>query len=136
MNAPLIGIDLVEPKRLQDRLDRTQGLDKEIFTSGEITYCLAQPLPYENLAARFCAKEAAAKALGLDGFEPLEIEVVEGGPTARLILHGDAKARAESLGVVVSVSLTHIQSTAAAVVLALPRRFTETPELSLGIPAE
>lgn len=122
VHAPMIGIDLVEPNRLRDRLSRTRGLDVELFTSGELAYCRAQPAPQEHLAARFCAKEATAKALGLDGFDPLEVEVIDGGPAARLALHGDAQDRAELLGVVVSVSLTHVSGMAAAVVLALPSR--------------
>ena len=120
MHPPQIGIDLIEPDRLRDRLQRTPGLDIELFTAAELEYCRAQSSPFEHLAARFCAKEAVAKALGLDGFEPLEIEVVEGGEKARLALHGDASALAQALDVKVSISLTHLRGMAGAVALALP----------------
>jgi holo-[acyl-carrier protein] synthase len=119
VGIPQIGIDLIEPERLQDRLGRSPGLDKELFTERELAYCRAQPRPQEHLAGRFCAKEATAKALGMDGFEPLEIEVVDGGEAAGLVLHGGAKAIADALCVEVTISISHLRGTAAAVALAL-----------------
>jgi holo-[acyl-carrier protein] synthase len=117
---PYVGVDLLEPKRLQARIERTRTLTDDLFTPGEQAYCFAQQFPYQHLAARFCAKEATAKALGLDGFDPLEIEVVNGGPSAELVLHGSVKSRAKSLNVRVSASLSHLKGIAAAVVLASP----------------
>jgi len=121
MIPPLIGIDLIEPDRLRTRLETTQELLDELFTAQERAYCFAQRDPYQHLAARFCAKEATAKALGLDGFEPLDVEILSGGPEAELVLHGDAKSRADTLRVDVSASLTHLAALAAAVVVARPR---------------
>ena len=69
-----------------------------------------------HLAARFCAKEAVAKALELRVWNPRDVEVVGGGdvpPSVRLT--GHAAARAEELGVAVRVSLTHTRATAGAV---------------------
>src|ERR1700681_1035595 len=106
--APLIGIDLLEPERLRDRLERTPNLLSDLFTSSEIAYCQNLPARYEHLAARFCAKEAVAKALGLDGFDPLEIEVAEGGETVRLVLYGAVLDHSTAIGVGVTVSLTHL----------------------------
>jgi holo-[acyl-carrier protein] synthase len=118
---PLIGIDLLEPARLRKSFDRTPDLRTTLFLAGELQYCDAQAEPFEHLAARFCAKEAVVKALGLDGWEPLEIEVLEGGERCALVLHGAVAARAEELGVTVTVSLTHLAGVAGAVALALPR---------------
>ncbi len=120
MRAPLIGIDLLEPKRMQARLKRRPALRDELFTPGELGYCDSQAMPHEHLAARFCAKEAVAKALGLDGFDPLDIEVVAGGANVRVKLHGGAKVQADALGVTVTISLTHVVGMAGAVALALP----------------
>ncbi len=122
MGAPLIGIDLLEPARLEQRLQETAGLSAELFTDQEIAYCDGQTSPYEHLCARFCAKEATSKALGMDGFDPLDIEVLGGGESARLALYRSAKARADELEVEVTMSLTHLPGIAGAVVLALPRR--------------
>ncbi len=127
MRPPQVGIDLMEPDRIRDRLERSPELEGEIFTQGEREYCRAQQSPYEHLAARFCAKEAVAKALGLDGFEPLDIEIIEGGEVVDLALHGDALAVAHAHGLEVSISLSHIGGMAAAVALALPPELRTKP---------
>ncbi len=119
-SAPLIGIDLLEPARLRDSLSRTPELRETLFCPGELAYCEAQADPVQHLTARLCAKEAVVKALGIDGWEPLEIEVLEGGECCGLALHGMLAARARELGVTVTVSLTHLAGTAGAVALALP----------------
>jgi holo-[acyl-carrier protein] synthase len=118
--APFVGIDLCEPQRLRDRLTHTPELEGELFHPGELVYCKAQRFPDQHLAARFAAKEAVAKALGMDGFEPMDVEVVEGGETCDVRLRGGAARRAEELGLRVSISLTHLPAMAAAVALALP----------------
>jgi holo-[acyl-carrier protein] synthase len=60
-----LGMDLVEIERIQDSLDRfgDRFLEK-IFLPSEIAYARAQSRPAVPLAARFAAKEAAAKAFG------------------------------------------------------------------------
>jgi holo-[acyl-carrier protein] synthase len=118
---PLIGIDLCEPRRLRDRIERTPELEGELFHPGELAYCRAQRSPSEHLAARFAAKEAVAKALGIDGFDPLDVEVLRGGERCDVRLHGVAARRARELGVRLSISLTHVSAVAGAVALALPR---------------
>lgn len=120
MSAPLIGIDVVDPRRLADRLKRTPQLADELFHPGERAYAATQPQPVENLAARFAAKEAVVKALGLDGFDPLDVEIVQGGELCSVALHGAAAERARELGVAVTISLTHLESMAAAVAMARP----------------
>lgn len=112
---PLIGIDIVEPGRLRDRLDRTPALLAELFHPGEIAYSQTQPSPIECLAGRFAAKEAVVKALGLDGFEPLDVEVVDGGERCSVRLHGAAAERAEELAIVITISMSHIASAAVAI---------------------
>jgi holo-[acyl-carrier protein] synthase len=87
----------------------------------------------ERLATRFAAKEAASKALGtgLRGISPTEIEVVSadnGQPQLRL--HGRARERAETLGIVsMSVSLTHTSMAAEALVVALAATVTSRSSL-------
>jgi holo-[acyl-carrier protein] synthase len=120
MQPPMIGIDLADPTRLADRLERTPGLVDELFHPGERAYAASQPNPSENLAARFAAKEAVVKALGLDGFDPLDVEVLDGGESCSVVLHGAVEERARELGVMVTISLTHLESMAAAVALARP----------------
>lgn len=113
-------MDLADPQRLADRLRRTPALAEELFHLGERVYAESQPNPIEHLAARFAAKEAVIKALGIDGFEPLDVEVLEGGERCDVRLHGTAAHRAAELRVTVSISLTHLGSIAGAVALARP----------------
>jgi holo-[acyl-carrier protein] synthase len=110
-----VGLDLLEIERLERALDRRPRLADRLFTEGERAYAASRPRPGQHLAARFCAKEAVTKALGLGVFRPLDIEVLAGGENVKLQLHGAAAARAEELGVEVRVSLTHSKTTAGAV---------------------
>jgi holo-[acyl-carrier protein] synthase len=56
-----IGVDVVDVARLERSLERTPALAGRVFTDGERAYAAAS---VARLAARFAAKEAAAKALG------------------------------------------------------------------------
>lgn len=120
MKAPLVGIDLVEPGRLRARLQRNPALREELFLAGELAYADVQHDPYKHLAARLSAKEAVIKALGIDGWDPLDIEVTGGGESAELLLHGVVRTRAAELGVEVTISMSHLDSMAAAVAMARP----------------
>ena len=115
---PAIGLDLLEIGRLERALARRPRLAERLFTDGERAYAAERARPGQHLAARFCAKEAVAKALELDGLNFREIEVVStriGAPRVRL--SGAAAARAEELGVSVAVSLTHTNTSAGAVAI-------------------
>lgn len=93
----------------------------DLFLPGEIAYAQDQSDPAQSLASRYAAKEAVVKALGIDGWDPLEIEVLGGGENTGLLLHGAVKGRADELGVEVSISMTHLASIAGAVALASPK---------------
>jgi len=117
------GIDLTEIGRVQKVVDRfgARFLDR-VFTAGEQAYCLGRRRSAESLAARFAAKEAAAKALGTGisrGVNWLEIEVVrEPGGRPSLRFHGRAAQVAEQLGVRrAALSLTHTADLAMASVV-------------------
>jgi len=111
-----IGIDLLEIERLERALVRRPRLAERLFTAAELEYAAAHARPVQHLAARFCAKEAVAKALGLHGWAFRDVEVVagDGAPTIRLT--GTPAARAG--GREVSISMTHTDTTAAAVAIA------------------
>lgn len=121
MKPPLIGIDLFDPALLADRLDRNPELGKTLFRPGEVEYAQVQRHPIQHLAARFAAKEAVVKALGVLGWDPLDIEVVAGGEDVGLSLHGDMAERASELGVEVTISMTHLDSLVGAVAMARPK---------------
>jgi holo-[acyl-carrier protein] synthase len=109
------GIDLLEIDRLERALHRRPGLRERLFTPGELTYAGSRARPGQHLAARFCAKEAVAKALGLTVWSPRDIEILGGAEATEVALHGSAEAEAGRLGVLVAVSMTHNHSTAGAV---------------------
>jgi holo-[acyl-carrier protein] synthase len=113
-----VGIDLLEIERLERALERTPRLAERLFTEAERAYAAGMGRPIQHLAARFCAKEAVAKALALEALNWREIEIVGGGGPPRVALYGAAAARAQELGVHVSVSLTHGRRDAAAVAIA------------------
>lgn len=118
MNA--LGLDLLEIERLERALARRPRLADRLFTDAERAYAATQARPAQHLAARFCAKEAVTKALGLDALRPLDIEVASAGGPPQIRLHGHAARRAAELGVGVSVSLTHTRTEAAAVAIIAP----------------
>ena len=113
-----IGLDLLEIARLERALERRPRLAQRLFTDGERAYAAARARPGQHLAARFCAKEAVAKALGLEAWSWRDIEVVATQAAPVVALHGAVAARAAELGVQVEVSLTHTGREAAAVAIA------------------
>lgn len=115
-----IGLDIADSERLAERLQRRPALAQELFTASELAYCRSQFNSLESLAGRFAAKEAVVKALELDGWDPLDIEVLEGAPAPRVRLHGAAAQAARERRVAVRVSITHLPMLAAAVALAFP----------------
>jgi len=107
-----VGLDLLEIERLERALERRPRLAERLFTDGERAYAAARARPAQHLAARFCAKEAVAKALALDVLRWQEIEVVGEGGAPSIRLHGATAAAARGR---VQVSLTHTDRTAGAV---------------------
>jgi holo-[acyl-carrier protein] synthase len=112
-----VGIDLLEIERLERALARWPRLGERLFTEAELEYAAGRARPAQHLAARFCAKEAVAKALGLRGWAFRDVEVVatDDAPVVRLT----GKPAARAAGREVSISLTHTDTTAGAVAIAV-----------------
>ena len=114
-----LGIDAVDVERFTRILSRRRGLLTRLFTEAEVT---ASAGSVSRLGARFAAKEAVMKALGvgLGAFRFREVEVVRldsGAPT--IVLTGAAAELARDKGVARwHVSLTHTALVAEAVVIA------------------
>ena len=115
-----VGVDLLEIARLERALDRHPRLAQRVFTDAELAYARERRRPGRHLAARFCAKEAAVKALGAGPFGLRDVEVAGSAPP-RLELSGAAAAAAAERGVDLEVSLSHAREMAVAVVVASPR---------------
>ncbi len=118
-----IGIDTVEVERFRRALTQRPGIADRLFTPAEQAYGRRQRDPAERLAARFAAKEAVMKALGvgLGAFAFHDVEVVRaasGAPSLRV--SGAAAVLAGERGVTsFLMSITHTDTTAEAIVTAL-----------------
>ncbi len=119
-----VGTDLVDLDRFRQAAERTPGILQRYFTEDERAYADRRRDPTERYAARFAAKEAVLKALGvgIGACELAEIEVIRdddsGAPA--LVLHGKAAALADERGIVEwKISLTHTDTAAHAIVIAL-----------------
>jgi holo-[acyl-carrier protein] synthase len=115
------GVDLIETVRIQNAIDQHgDRFLKRVFTPQELADAGENAA---SLAARFAAKEAVSKALGCGigavGWQEIE---VRRGPSRQpeLHLHGAAARLAGEMGLTGwSVSLSHNQTTAVAVVVAI-----------------
>ena len=99
-----VGVDLIEVSRIQRAVRRGgESFLRRVFTPAEVSYCRGRA---SELAARFAAKEAVAKALGVgmrmmaqDGINWRDVEVTgdsRGKP--EVALTGRAADRASELG--------------------------------------
>jgi holo-[acyl-carrier protein] synthase len=117
-----IGIDVVEIERFRRSLERTPTMRERLFTDVELAYVAPKADPVPSLAARFAAREAVMKALGLGlgafGFHDVWIERAASGVPS-LAFAGRAAALADQAGVQRwHVSLTHSDLVAVAYVIA------------------
>ena len=113
-----VGIDLLDVGRLERALERRPRLAERLFTDAERAYAAGRARPGQHLAARFCAKEAVAKALGLTGWAFGDVEVVAAAEGPAVRLSGAAGRRAAELGLEPALSLTHTAAIAGAVAVA------------------
>ncbi len=111
------GVDIIEIERIEAAVARHGGRFLErVYTEVELAQCRGRA---ESLAARFAAKEAAFKALGVRlGWREVEVRREPSGKP-RLLLHGRARMVADKLGLKSwSVSLSHSRQHAVAVIVA------------------
>src|SRR5581483_2271937 len=115
-----VGVDIIEIERVAAVIERwRERFLTRVYTEAELRYCRGR-IP--ELSARFAGKEAITKALGTGilGLAWREMEILAdplGKPVVRL--HGRARARAESVGLVqFAISLSHSRDYAVAMVVA------------------
>lgn len=117
-----LGTDIVQIGRIAASYERSDALMRRILTPYEQALCLQSRFSARYLAKRFCAKEAAAKALGTGiaagiGFQDMEIRNNQRGKP-ELIFMGAAKLLAEQLGVTaIHLSLSDEREYAVATVI-------------------
>jgi holo-[acyl-carrier protein] synthase len=116
-----LGLDVVDIARIQRVLASAHGARfvERTFTAGERAFCDARRDRATHYAARFAAKEAAFKALGVPegiGFHDVEVLREEGAPGLRL--SGAAERAAAAAGAWrLHVTLTHDGGVAVAAVI-------------------
>jgi len=120
------GVDLAEIERVARALGSAHAgrFIERVFTEGERRYCESRGRGrVESYAARFAAKEAVMKALGVGwgrhaGWRDIEV-VRERGQAPRIALAGSARRTAERRGIDrVWVALSHSGPLAIAFVVA------------------
>jgi holo-[acyl-carrier protein] synthase len=117
-----VGTDIIEIVRIKRAFERigVRFLEK-IFTPGEMSFCDAKKDRFSSYAARFAAKEAVLKALGISlaGCRLGDVEVTRpDGGRPEIILHGAAAVMAKEKGiatVLISMSHNHDQAVAFAI---------------------
>ena len=117
-----LGVDICEIDRMERALGRHHTMRDRVFTPAEIAYCDSKARPAESYAGRFAAREATIKALGgYRGKRWQDISVgraPSGAPS--IVLGGEAKRRADSLGITqVLITFTHEKTTAVAFAIAV-----------------
>jgi holo-[acyl-carrier protein] synthase len=118
-----LGTDLVEVPRFELALTRQPKLAERLFSDDEREYAYRFRDPTKSLAARFGAKEAVMKAMGVGlwKFAFRDVEVIRlksGAPT--LALYNRALEMSDARGIKTwHLSLTHTDSMAMAVALAM-----------------
>jgi holo-[acyl-carrier protein] synthase len=121
MKQSQIGIDIIEISRIKEVVSRWGGrFLRRVYTAAELELCRNRA---ESLAARFAGKEAAIKALSIQGsvIGWREVEILSETSGRPIIhLHSQAKEQAKKLGFVrLEISLSHSKEYAVAVVLGI-----------------
>ncbi len=117
-----IGIDAVDIAKFRRALERTPSLRQRVFTAEELTALGDREDVMPGLAARFAAREATMKALGVGigafDLHDVSIQRLDGGQPV-LVVTGRAATLASQREISSwHVSLTHTDTVAMAVVSA------------------
>lgn len=114
------GIDLESPEQFPLETDYWESeFYRANFSRAEIAYCAAQADPRQHFAARWCAKESLKKCDGQYlslAMNHIEVVLDDSGRPA---LHRRSAEDGSSTRLPVAVSLTHLGTLAAAVVVKL-----------------
>jgi len=117
-----VGVDVVDIERFRRSLERTPSVRTRLFTEAELASLSGRADDVPGLAARFAAREASMKALGLGlgafGFHDVSVVRATNGAPSLLVV-GTALELATNAGVERwHLSLSHGDSVAIAQVVA------------------
>ncbi|MEO5723029.1 MAG: holo-ACP synthase [Ilumatobacteraceae bacterium] len=118
-----IGVDAVDIARFRLALARTPSMRTRLFTAEELRYVAPKADPVPSLAARFAAREAVMKAMGLGlgafGFHEVWVDRVPSGEPLLVISGRAAELAADREIGQWLLSITHTATVAIAYVVAL-----------------
>jgi holo-[acyl-carrier protein] synthase len=102
-----VGVDVVDIERFRRSLDRTPSMRERLFTARELASLASRSDPVPGLAARFAAREAVMKSLGLGlgafGFHEVWVERAPSGAPSLMV-----EGRALDLAVAAGVTRWHL----------------------------
>ena len=117
-----VGVDVVDVERFRGVLERTPSMRQRVFTAAELAYVERRIDPVPSLAARFAAREAVMKSLGLGlgafGFHEVSVRVGDAGAPSLIVTGRAAELAAERRAAAFHLSLTHDGPVAVALVVA------------------
>ncbi|GJL79988.1 MAG: holo-[acyl-carrier-protein] synthase [Nitrospinaceae bacterium] len=118
------GVDIVEVARINKSLEKySPRFEEKIFTADEIGYCRSKAKPDIHFAARFAAKEAVMKCMGVGmdqqiAFKDIEITNLKTGKP-QVNLSGKGKELFILLKIkTIHISLSHDKNYAVAQAIA------------------
>jgi len=123
-----LGVDVVDVDRFALAVSRRPSLLTRVFTPAELDGAGARDgvvtaRGATRLAARFAAKEAVMKALGVGlgafAFTEVEVRTAPGGAPSLVMTGGADRCASDRAVAVWQLSLSHTATTAVAVALAL-----------------
>ncbi len=117
-----IGIDLVDVARIEKMLAKWgDAFIRRIYSTEEIGYCREKTRPSLHYAACFAVKEAFLKAMGTGlggGISLTDISTVHrAGGKPEVMLYGEASALLHAEKMATSVSISHTDDLATAIVM-------------------
>jgi holo-[acyl-carrier protein] synthase len=117
-----VGVDAVDIERFRTSLERTPTMRERLFVAEELAYVEPKVDPVRSLAARFAAREAVMKAMGLGlgafGFHEVWVTRADSGAPS-LAITGRALELAIDRGITHwHLSITHTDLVAIAHVVA------------------
>ncbi len=125
MSVVGIGVDAVDIDRFRRSLTRTPSMRERLFTADELAYVAPKADPVPSLAARFAAREAVMKALGVGlgafGFHEAWVTRASSGEPALVVVGAAARLAADAGVDRWHLSITHTDTVAIAYVVASGR---------------
>lgn len=112
-----VGIDMIEVKRVQEKIEKKSGFREMVFSENEINYCEKKFNKFEHYAGRFAAKEAFLKAVGTGLTSEIALNEIE------ILNNNSGKPQLSLLSNInieyskIFVSISHLKLIASAIVI-------------------